>query len=222
MESPAKERLTGALILVAALVIVVPEMLQGPDDGAKGGDVAAQPAEAGPPLRTYDLVLDPSASPRRAEQETLTPQSTQSTPAEELAAVPPPVTTESPPAPAATEPAVVAVPPESAPAPVAMPPAEAPRATPPAASASAAAVPAEAAAGGRWWAQLGSFSSRENAERLARQLRTAGFAIDVSQIRSGSKELHRVRAGPVRDRAAAAALQARLAAAGHKATLIAP
>jgi cell division septation protein DedD len=73
-----------------------------------------------------------------------------------------------------------------------------------------------------WWVQLGSFASRDNADRLARQLRTSGFPLEVSRIRAQGKELYRVRAGPVKDRAAAVALQARLAAAGHKSSLVAP
>ena len=74
----------------------------------------------------------------------------------------------------------------------------------------------------RWWTQLGSFSSRDNAERLARDLRSKGFAIDVVRIRVGGKDLHRVRAGPVASRDAAVALQSRLAAAGHKSSLVPP
>jgi cell division septation protein DedD len=75
---------------------------------------------------------------------------------------------------------------------------------------------------GKWWTQLGSFSSRDNAQKLGQQLRAAGFNVDVSKVRAGGKELFRVRAGPVADRADALALQARLAAAGHKSTLVAP
>jgi len=101
---------------------------------------------------------------------------------------------------------------ESAPAPEPQP------AVPPPAPVEQAAAPQQ----GQWWAQLGSFSARDNAERLAQQLRAAGFRIDVSRINAAGKELHRVRAGPVSDRTAAVALQARLAAAGHKASLVGP
>lgn len=74
----------------------------------------------------------------------------------------------------------------------------------------------------QWWTQLGSFSSRDNAERLARELRGKGYSIDVARIKVGGKDLHRVRAGPVASREAAVALQSRLAAAGHKSSLVAP
>jgi cell division septation protein DedD len=74
----------------------------------------------------------------------------------------------------------------------------------------------------RWWTQLGSFSSRENAGRLVRQLRAAGYAMEMTKVSAAGKELYRVRAGPVHSRAEAQALQARLAAAGHKSTIVAP
>jgi cell division protein FtsN len=46
--------------------------------------------------------------------------------------------------------------------------------------------------------------------------------MEVSPVRSGGKELYRVRAGPVATREAATSLQARLGTSGHKATLVAP
>ncbi len=83
--------------------------------------------------------------------------------------------------------------------------------------------PALAAPSGKWWVQIGSFASRDNAQQLAQKLRAAGFTIDVSQMRSNGKELYRVRAGPVADKPAAAALQARLESAGQKkSSLVAP
>jgi len=206
VEGPVKERLTGALILIAALVIVVPEMLSGPDDARPS---AGAQGEAGPPLRTYQLQLDTPAAARNEDQSALSPQSApvqpvpaQPAPAEPAAAAP----VEAAPVPAATE----------VPSKVVESPAPA-----------AAIKPVEKgepqiAAGGHWWAQLGSFSSRENAERLQKQLRADGYAISVSPIKSNGKELYRVRAGPVASRDAAAALQARLAAAGHKSSLVPP
>ena len=227
MEGPVKERLTGALILVAALVVVVPEMLSGPDaKPAKDAAAPAQAADAGPPLRTYSLVLDSAADTRPAEQATLTPQSP--TAAEQVESGKPltpekPVAAavESAPVPAVVDPPPVAA---TAPKPAAQPqsqPQPQPQIqtqmqTPP------RAVAAPAPATGRWWTQLGSFSSRDNAQKLGQQLRAAGFNVDVSKVRAGGKELFRVRAGPVADRTEAVALQGRLKAAGHKSTLVAP
>jgi cell division septation protein DedD len=201
VDGPVKERLTGALILIAALVIIVPEMLSGPkpDHGSTGAAPAAA-ADAGPPLRTYNLELSPQAT---------VPAGDQSTP---TSAAEPAV-----PAPAATTAAVAVTPP------VAPPPAAVKAPATVIAAASPVATPAPVVSSNKsWWVQLGSFSGRDNAERLARQLRTAGFVMDVSKTRAAGKELYRVRAGPVATREEAVALQGRLAAVGHKASLVAP
>lgn len=213
MEGPVKERLTGALILVAALIVVVPEMLSGPDaKPAKGEAAPAQAADAGPPLRTYSLVLDSAADTKPAEQATLTPQSPVAVEQVESGK---PLASEKPVAPAEqSAPATTVEPPPVAVAAAPMP------ASPPQPQPQAAAAPAPVT--GKWWTQLGSFSSRDNAQKLGQQLRAAGFTVDVSKVRAGSKELFRVRAGPVADRTEAVALQARLTAAGHRSTLVAP
>jgi cell division protein FtsN len=67
--------------------------------------------------------------------------------------------------------------------------------------------------------QLGSFASRANAERLARQVRAQGFAASVSQGASG-RRLYRVRVGPARDHAAASALAQQLRTAGHSGAIV--
>jgi DedD protein len=72
------------------------------------------------------------------------------------------------------------------------------------------------AGGGEWFVQLGSFSLRENSERLVVQLEAKGFSASVLGGGGASGTLFRVRAGPEGDRASAEALAARLAAAGFK------
>jgi cell division septation protein DedD len=67
---------------------------------------------------------------------------------------------------------------------------------------------------------VGSFASRDSADRLAGQLRSRRFETFVSPVRSGSRQLYRVRVGPVADRAAAQALAARLTAAGQKGSVV--
>jgi DedD protein len=196
VDAPIKERITGALILVALLVIVVPEMIYGPDGDP--ATPATTDADAGPPVRTYSLQLETPTTARSQDQSALAPQS--------VAAAPPPVAGPQASQPAEDEPA--------APAPVAQ--VTVPDVKP-------ETVPAPAAGDTKqWWTQLGSFSSGDNAERLARALRAAGYSINVARIRVGNKDLYRVRAGPVAGRDAAVALQARLAAAGHKSSLVAP
>ena len=66
---------------------------------------------------------------------------------------------------------------------------------------------------------MGSFASRENAERLARELKVKGFATSVSQSTKG-KRLWRVRVGPEADRAAAVALGAKLRSAGQAGAVV--
>jgi DedD protein len=199
VDRAARERLTGAVILVAALAIVVPELLSGPgSDGAVTGEPGTM-AEAGPPLATYDLAIDPGAvEPTPAPQPAATAQ--------------PEVAAPTAPGPAAATPAPGSSAASADARGEVRPPAAPPAAAPPAGGTSAAG----------WWVPLGSFSSADNARRLARELRARGFAIEVSQVRSGGKELHRVRAGPEQDRDGATALRARLAAAGQKGSLVAP
>ncbi|MDP2322961.1 MAG: SPOR domain-containing protein, partial [Gammaproteobacteria bacterium] len=71
-------------------------------------------------------------------------------------------------------------------------------------------------AGRDWIVQLGSFSQRANADRLAADLKRKGFNASVQGGGGTSGNLFRVRAGPVADRPAAEALAGRLAAAGFK------
>lgn len=206
MESPTKERLTGGLIFVAALIIIVPEMFSGPDSKRAADPPPVADAEAGPQMRTYDMVLEQESGQEPA-QESLTPR---------------------PAAPAVSEPEPPAVAPEPEPEPEPESRPEVPAkvvvaqeksVAPKPQSAPPAAAPASST---RWWVQLGRFSERENAERLAIELRRAGYNISLSQIRADGKELTLVRAGPVADRTAAAALQKRLSAAGHGESFLVP
>ena len=68
---------------------------------------------------------------------------------------------------------------------------------------------------GMWAVQLGSFSSQENAERLAASLRKQGYAAFLSQLETSSGALQRVRIGPQKDRQSAESVAAQLAKSGH-------
>jgi cell division septation protein DedD len=200
--SSVKERLTGALILIVALVIVVPELFSGRPEKHPVTDAPdAQSADAGPPLRSYTMDLEAGQAAKVPEPVAPVAETPAAVDAKQGTDVAP-----SAPAASATSPAPV--PPES-------PPVEKPPATKP-----VAATPAVQAHG--WWVQLGSFSARANADRLAGSLGSSGYSVRVSPTTKNGKELYRVLAGPSDDRAAAVALQARLAAAGHKGTLVAP
>jgi DedD protein len=209
VETHVKERLTGALILVALLVILVPEILPGPVAERAATDPKPAAAADGPPLRTYSMELGAGNRSGQPDQSALAPQAPAASAAPSQADEPPRDTDRVP------EPADRGKPDGAG------------RETPQAvASAAHVETPPQRtemptpAAG--WWVQLGSFSQPANAQRLVQTLTKAGFAAQVSPIRSRGQDLYRVRAGPVPDRAAAEGLRTRLADAGHKGTLVAP
>ncbi len=73
---------------------------------------------------------------------------------------------------------------------------------------------------GMWAVQLGSFSNKENAERLAADLRKQGFAAFLSRLETGSGALQRVRIGPQKDRDSAESVAAQLARSGHSGQVV--
>ncbi len=83
-------------------------------------------------------------------------------------------------------------------------------------------VPAQpdASTTGMWAVQLGSFSNKQNAEKLAADLRKQGYAAFLSQLETDSGRLHRVRIGPQKDRAGAETMAARLVKVGHKGQVV--
>jgi DedD protein len=221
MDSRAKQRLTGAVILVAVFVLLVPELLTGPGKNTP----ADAPAEEG--LRRYTIDLDAPSNPAQT-----TPR------ASEPAVVLPPVENPMQAAPALATPGEAAVPEADSPAPagvtaappapadtnsVSATPSSAPRSTPPvprvetARPSSAPAVPPEK---GSFAVQLGSFGSRENADRLVRDMTAKGFSAFVAPIKSNGRELYRVRVGPARDRPQAEALAAQLRRIGQTGSIV--
>jgi DedD protein len=73
---------------------------------------------------------------------------------------------------------------------------------------------------GMWAVQLGSFSNQANADRLAADLRKQGFAAFLSQLETEAGALHRVRIGPQKNREGAEAMAAKLNSAGHKGQVV--
>jgi DedD protein len=195
-----KERLTGAIILVALIVLLVPELLTGPVRSAARANPLASSSEE-PPLRSYTIKLADESHSRSAAAHNGPEQ-------------PAPLAPPAPGAGAVTAQATAEEPGSTA-APPAEPPAEVTHATP---GAGAAAPPAASAASGTYVVQLGSFASRANADRLARQVRSQGFPVSVSQSSSG--RLYRVRVGPARDRATASELAQQLSARGHSGAIV--
>ena len=199
-----KERLTGAIILVALVVLLVPELLTGPVRSAPRVNAVASSAEE-PPLRSYTIKLADDAHPRgvaaHAGPEQPAPLAT--APAGTVAA---------PGQPAIEEPVSPAAPPAPAMSSGATP------AAPAGGTAAAAAPAASAESSGSYVVQLGSFASRANADRLARQVHAQGFPVSVSKGTSG--HLYRVRVGPAHDRASASELAQQLRARGHSGAIV--
>ena len=218
MENRLKERLTGAAILVALIVMLVPEMFHG-----QGGDVAAVAGSSGegPPVRSY--TIDLSNSPTRSGPLQSTPAgegngSNDGKPAAALAPEPTFAVTHTGAAPSATPPAPAPVPVPAA-APAASVAAAAKVATPSASVDSRQGPLAAHGPQGAWSVQLGLFAKRDNAERLVHSAQTQGFAVSVSN--ADAKGLYHVIAGGMADRAAAEAYAQRLKDHGFAAAVVA-
>ncbi len=206
MDTPSKERLVGAVIFVAVIVLLVPEILSGPHRSAAASGTPAEGAK-----RSYIIDLGnpvKATGPQAADAKPTTPappaQGTQQLPPVDGAAAVPVSTSQS-----STPPAVEA---QSQPVVVTKSESTKPEPVKPGAT--------SAGSGESWGAQLGSFSKAENAERLATKLRGKGYHAFVSPIGSGSRVLHRVRVGPEPTRDAAEALIARLKRDGETASVV--
>jgi DedD protein len=218
MDLRAKQRLTGAVILVALVVLLVPELLTGP------GETRPADAPDNEGMREYTIDIDgqnpAAASPPPAERDTVVnlPAPAATTPADPGRALPgeeaaPAQPSPAQPSPAPSVPAAAATPnPMSAAPPVAS--------TTPAAARPASTAPDQRAERGAFVVQLGTFSSRDNADRLARDMKTKGFSAFVVPVASNGRELFRVRVGPTRDRASAESLAAELKRAGQSGSIV--
>ena len=192
---------------MAAAIILIPEMLSGPDREVR--PTAAAPARD-TALKTYtiDLQQHEEGAPSAVIVERAPPVETPPDDATEPAAAPqsnpqsdvhePP--TSSPPAVAEQKPAAASPAAVSRTESVKVSPAPAKSEPPP-----ASATP-KAPRSGAWAVQIGSYSRQASADRLAAELHSAGHTAFVMPIQSGSATLYRVRVGPMNDRAAAASL----------------
>ena len=195
MDRALKERIIGAAVLVVIVVLVVPVFLDGPPES---GEIVSErvplPGQA-VEGETRTVVLerdrDEPVPTASVEPETRQPEPVQASAAAESKPDPDPV-----------------------PEPKQEPKPE------PAKPATQQATPAAESTTGMWAVQLGSFGNEENAERLAADLRKQGFAAFLSQLSTGSGQLHRVRIGPQKDRESAEAMAERLAEAGHKGQVV--
>jgi DedD protein len=91
---------------------------------------------------------------------------------------------------------------------------------PPPRDASPAPARPAAPGGTRYVVQLGSFGSRDNADRLVRDMTAKGFTTFIAPITTHGRELYRVRVGPTKDRASAEALAAQLKRVGQSGAIV--
>ncbi|HET8700156.1 MAG TPA: SPOR domain-containing protein [Nitrococcus sp.] len=207
MEQRAKQRLIGAVVLVALGVIFIPMLLKGPVER----DRSSIPVEIPPQPRVAPVPDIPKADALRKPS-----------PGQQLAENPPPVY--APPANSTAEvksSAVVPIEQSRASAPALMPAVagklrgEDQQISPGRDSATASQTNTARAATGEalttaWAVQVGSFQDRDNARALRQELEQSGFSAYVEQTQYKHKPLFRVRVGPVTGRSNAEQLTARL------------
>ena len=216
MDSQVKERIVGAVVLVALGVWLIPWVLDGSDSSEAESDVLPEfvlpTTDEVLPLRTETVDLAPrTAAPLGADSEA-TPAGREPAPAAESPAAAladaalTDVGTEATGAPESDSPAPPAATVSSTPAPAAPPP--------------AAIRPASGAAAGAWAVQVGAFGERPNAAQLADRVGDYGFAAQVSEYLSNGRTMHRVRVNGFATREQAEAVQSSLAAHGIPGTVM--
>ena len=197
MERALKERIIGAVVLVVFAVLVVPVFLDGPpEDGEIVSERVLLPGQEDQKNQT--VVLDrnrtqpvPAATTPAAAPARQEPARQEPVQEEQVREEPRPEVVPDKPV---EEPA-----PKPAPKPVPQP---------------------AASTTGMWAVQLGSFSNKENAEKLAADLRKQGYAAFLSQLTMDNGQLHRVRIGPQKDRESAEEMAKRLAKVGQKGQVV--
>jgi len=207
METRLKERLTGAAILVALIVLLVPEMFHG-----QRRDIAASAGSSGEgaPLRSYTIDLSNGSARTTPLQSTATASAANAATDASPSAAPAP-----PAPPIAAAPQVSAAPSEPA-----KPSAAAATAASPVITKSGNPAASARVSAGAWSVQLGLFAQRDNADRLMRSAQSKGFAVSLSD--RDAKGFYHVHSGGVADRAAAQSLQQRLHDQGFAAAVVAP
>ena len=185
METPLKQRLVGATVLVALGVIFIPMLLEGGKDDARLTVSMEIPPQ--PNLEFEDrLETSPKALGDAAPQ-----------PLEEAIAQ---IKQQASPAPAPAE--------------VKAPIPSTPRPSKPAAQEAPKKEDTASSRDGQWIVQAGSFSRETNAVVLRDQLKTKGFKAFVENASTSAGPVYRVRIGPVEERDTAEALIKRLNSSG--------
>lgn len=181
MEQAVKQRVVGAVVLVALGVIFIPILLEGPEDNA-------MPKFSAVPEAMVDLR---AGQIRPTEQALALPEQTVTTVVIETPSKGPSAAPKAAPPPVPPKPALV----RKAPAPT------------PAASDASQAAPATPHG---WVVQLGSFGNESNALGLRDRMRKAGYASFVERVVLDTGTLYRVRVGPELKRERAEQLQRKI------------
>ncbi|MGA7800531.1 MAG: SPOR domain-containing protein [Gammaproteobacteria bacterium] len=208
MEERVKQRLVGAIVLVALAVIFIPMILRGPDDGNGSGSALPPPPKVVqqslpalqtpgevPPAPAEGLALgkpqdgSPAQSPAPAVDSQKS-QTTGDSGASSALAPPAPVASTAPPVPAAQ-------------------------------NDHAGASDADQALTA-WVVQVGSFSRQDNAASLRDKLRAKGFKAFVEQASTTEGTVYRVEVGPILKRSDADSLRDKLQAQMQLKGLVTP
>ena len=188
MDQMLKQRLIGAIVIIALAVIFIPMILEGPDDELSPRTQDMPP----PPTIDYQTEVE-LAVPEEASEpaESLADTTTE----QEVSAIP-----ESP----TSQPEAVIKETEASAKPVE--PAVAKPASPAISSRATTSITQ-----GGWILQVGSFSQQANALSLRDRLKKSGYQASVKDVKAAGGTIHRVLVGPVTDRPAAEKLRNKLA-----------
>lgn len=206
MERQLKERLIGAAVLLAAAVVMVPEMFSGPR--ARPPAVVESEATSSGQLKTYRIELQSQPRPVSAasvdepaerpqdEGSNAASSSAQMTAAEASASS----------SSSSTQTIIASVPKPVAPA----KPADStePEKTADKTVPKPASKPADVVAkssGDGWVVQVGSFAVQDKAQSIAKTLKSQGYSAYVGPVKVGNKTLYRVRVGAAAERPVAEA-----------------
>ncbi len=244
MNEKLKRRLIGAAVILFAAVLIAsvlpePRLQPGPDEDVRvvtiplqESAIATAPAQMGSSMAFAEddggvgFPGDDDAPPEIAGDSlpAATPTPIPATPRPTAAPTPKPTAAPTPKptvTPVATPKPTPSQTPTAAPTPAPTPkptvvPTPAPTVVPTPAT-------APAAAGQRWWVQIGSYADIVNAREAESRLRAMGQAVVVAPIESASGTLYRVRSGPYANEAEAQAAQTLIARSGYaEARLIKP
>lgn len=201
MEQQLKERLVGATVLVVIAIIVIPMVLDGPNDSSVRQQLDLPSGERSA-RRTVSIPLDNESSRPEARQQETDRPSRSSEPVADEPVTEPRLAETTASVPDESEP-------ESSMADVA--PATSQEQSQSRESTAASEPPPEASRTQPWTVQVGSFGNQANADRLVERLEEMGYSdAYVSRYDDGGTVHYRVRVGGYADRDTAVAKAAEI------------